>query len=296
MVSIDQANETYTSAYNPEINVVLARGSPYTYANFTSGYPQGCDIVPCPGQFAVIFGAFVNGTELMANLYLNTVDCLLTYGSLNITQDGTKVPVIVSSSYQQNTSSVQPSPIVPIRRIYTDSYYRSPYYFTAASGTGDTADTLYLSAVGTLLLNPKANSSAEQVAQRMQDIFDTATLMAFVRSPGAANVTITTTATDPVYVFHPLVLLILLVPALAFVLGTYMRWGVESSAICPGYDPVEIARRGPVLGMYQWDANNDGEADSMNVILSRVGDAGDEASYQLKVFQNEVSSESVSNV
>ncbi|KAL7915480.1 hypothetical protein GGI35DRAFT_436952 [Trichoderma velutinum] len=271
MRSPQQENETYASAYNPEINVVLTRGSPYTYVNFTSG------------------GAFVNGTQLTTgNLYLNTVDCLLTYGSLNITQDGTKAPVIVSKSYQQNTSSIRPYPIAPIRRIYTESYYRSPYYFTAASGTGDTADSLYSSAVGTLLLSPKANSSAEQVAKRMQDIFDTATLMAFVRSPGAANVTITNKTTDPLYVFHSLNLLVLLIPALAFVFGTYMRWRVENNVICSGYDPVEIARRGPVWGMDQWDgnqvANNDGECDRMRVKLSRVENAGDKASYQLEVI------------
>ncbi|EHK15595.1 uncharacterized protein TRIVIDRAFT_232672 [Trichoderma virens Gv29-8] len=293
MISTEQQNETYTSAYNPEINVVLTRGDPCTYVNFTSGYPQGCDMEPCPGKFVVIFGAFVNGTDPQTeNLYLNTVDCLLTYGSLNITQDGTKAPVIVSGSYQQNTSSRQPSPIVPIRRIYRENADKSPYYFNAKSIAGDTSDTLYNSALGTLLLKPKAASSADQVAQRMQNIFNTATLVAFVRSPGAADVTITTTTTDPVYVFHPLVLLILLVPALALVLGTYMRWRVESNAICPEYDPVEIARRGPVLGMGPWDgnqvANSDDGVDKKRVTLNRVEEDGehdgDKTKYQLEVF------------
>ena len=258
----EQSNETYTSAYNPDINVILVRGSPYTYVNFTSWFAKDCDVNQCPGVFAVIFGAFVNETEMVNSTeYVNTVDCLITYGVATIRQTGSGTPTIEPGSYQQNMSSVYvPLGLSPIKRIYTDSYYRSPYYFTAMTGTGDTADSLYNSAVGTLLLTPRANSSAEQVGQRIESIFETATLMAFVRSPGAANVTVTHETTDPVYAFHPLVLLILLVPAFATVLGTSGRCRVVGSDICPGYDPVEIARRGPVTGLQSWDGGaQDGE-------------------------------------
>ncbi|KAL7949237.1 hypothetical protein V8C42DRAFT_350938 [Trichoderma barbatum] len=171
----------------------------------------------CPGKLVVIFGAF----------YLNTVDCLLTLRGLNVTQQGTESSLNVSGSYRQSMTAIYLSAICAIFPIYTVNSNRSPFYFIALSGTGLRFDSPY-----------NTSSSAQQVAQRMQDIFDTATLMAFVRSPGAANVTVTTTNTDPVYVFHPLVLLILLVPALALESGIYMRCRVESTAVCPGYDPI----------------------------------------------------------
>lgn len=145
-----QANETYTSTPNPAINVVLTRGSPFTYSNFTTWYVKGCNENLCPGQFAVIFGAFVNGTETTDQMYINIVDCLLTYGTVEITQNGAAAPVLSAGSFQQNTTSGgMPGAIFELRRIYTDSYERSPYYFTGLSGTGDMADSLYDSPLGT---------------------------------------------------------------------------------------------------------------------------------------------------
>uniref|UniRef100_A0A8H7N664 Uncharacterized protein n=1 Tax=Bionectria ochroleuca TaxID=29856 RepID=A0A8H7N664_BIOOC len=292
MSSTDQENETYTSDYNPGITVILTRGSPYTYANFTSWFTKSCgesvNVNQCLGEFAVIFGAFVNlMPSATGGPIVNTIDCLLTYGSLNITQTGTGTPAIMSGSYTETTSAgPNDSSISSIKRIYTDSFDRSPYYFTAKSGTGDTTDTLYNSPVGTLLISPKGNSSDKEVGDRVEAIFNTATLMAFTRVPGAANVTITTTTSGPIYVYHPLVLLILLIPFFATVLGTYRRLRVEGNSLCPGYDPVEIARRGPVKGINDWNGDNLAGADAVDgrqVSMLTKRD-GDQRRYELNVL------------
>ncbi|CAG9991112.1 unnamed protein product [Clonostachys byssicola] len=292
MSSTDQENETYTSDYNPGITVTLTRGSPYTYANFTSWFTKSCgenvNVDSCLGEFAVVFGAFVNlKPSATGGPIVNTVDCLLTYGSLNITQTGTGTPAIMSGSY---TEAASPGPddssLSSIKRIYTDSFDRSPYYFTALSGTGDTTDTIYNSPVGTLLISPKGNSSDKEVGDRIEAIFNTATLMAFARVPGAANVTITTTTSGPIYVYHPLVLLILLIPFFATVLGTYRRLRIEGNSLCPGYDPVEIARRGPVQGINDWNGDNLAGTDTVNdkQVTMLSGDDDNQQSYGLRVL------------
>ncbi|CAH0058215.1 unnamed protein product [Clonostachys solani] len=283
MSSTDEENETYTSEYNPDIAVILTRGSPYTYANFTSWFTKSCgenvNVNLCLGEFAVIFGAFVNlMPSATGGPIVNTIDCLLTYGSLNITQTGTGTPAIMAGSYTEATSAgPNDSSIASIKRIYTDSFDRSPYYFTAKSGTEDTTDTLYNSAVATLLISPKGNSSDKEVGDRIEAIFNTATLMAFTRVPGAANVTTTTTTSGPIYVFHPLVLLILLIPLFSTVLGGYRRLRVEGNSLCPGYDPVEIARRGSVEGISDWNGDNLAGIDTVDdrkvrMLTKRYGD------------------------
>lgn len=70
--------------------------------------------------------------------------------------------------------------------------------------------------------------------------------MVFFRSSDTVNVTVTTKTLHQIYVFNVNVLLILLIPALAALLGTFMWWRIVGNGICPGYDPVEIARCGPV--------------------------------------------------
>ncbi|KAK7222391.1 hypothetical protein V2G26_010394 [Clonostachys chloroleuca] len=292
MSPTNQENETYTSGYNPGITVILSQGSPYTYANFTSWFTKRCgenvNPRPCLGDFAVIFGAFINlKPSATGGPIVNTIDCLLTYGSLSITQTGTGTPTIIPGSYTEATSEgPYDSSLSPIKRIYTESFDRSPYYFTAKSGTGDTTDTLYNSAIGTLLISPKGNSSDKDVGDRIEAIFDTATLMAFTRVPGAANVTITTTTSGPIYVYHPLVLLILLIPFFATVLGTYRRLRIEGNSLCPGYDPVEIARRGPVEGINDWNGDNLAGTDAVDdrQVGMLAKDDGDQQRYGLSVL------------
>jgi hypothetical protein len=151
----------------------------------------------------------------------------------------------------QNTSNVaMPSTIVPLRRIYTeDPQYSSQWDFTAGTGTGDMADSLYNSARATLLLTPKANSSGVEVANRIIGIFEMSTLMAFSRVPYASDLAVSTTTSKPIWVYDRAVLAILLLPLLAMLLGTFGRWRITGKDILVGYDPVRIARRGSVSGL-----------------------------------------------
>jgi hypothetical protein len=137
--------------------------------------------------------------------------------------------------------------IGPLHRIYTEeNAFRSPYNFGAATGTGDGADSIYQNAVATLLLHPKANSSGEDVAFRIENIFGMSTLLAFSRSPYSSDLVITRSSSKPIYVYDRRVLAILLLPLMATVFGTWGRWRITGEDIFVGYDPVEIARRGPV--------------------------------------------------
>jgi hypothetical protein len=233
-------NETYTSTYQPNASVVLSSGAPYVYVNFASYYAPGCDTYPgncAPGSFAIIFGAFVNQTDTPNGpYYLNMVDCLLTYGTVSITQTGGNTPAISEGSFVQNTSNVaMPSTIVPLRRIYAeDPQYSSQWDFTAGTGTGDMADSLYNSALATLLLTPKANSSGVEVANRIIGIFSMSTLMAFSRVPYASDLAVYTTTSKPIWVYDRAVLAILLLPLLAMLLGTFGRWRITGKDILVG--------------------------------------------------------------
>lgn len=248
-------NETYTSTYQPNASVILTFS---TYANFTSYYAPGCDAydLSCAPGFAIIFGAFVNqsDTPLNGSYYLNIVDCLLTFGTAYITQTGRNTPVIREGSFVANTSSVNmPEAIIPLCRIYTEEpQSTSQWNFVAESNVcaGFCAtpygDSLYVSALATLLLTPNANSTAVDVANRIVRIFEMSTLMAFSRVPYASDLTVSTTTSAQVYVYDKPVLAILLLPLVATLLGTFGRWRITGKDIFIGYDPVEIARRGPV--------------------------------------------------
>ncbi|KAG7411033.1 hypothetical protein ACKAV7_010789 [Fusarium commune] len=246
---LDYDRFSVCSDLNADICTVIGGSSPYTYANFSSGFPADCGETCPTGDFAVIFGTFTNGTDtLKGPWYHNIVDCSLSYGTVRVQQIGKGSPVLHRSEFEKS-DSVLDSSAVPLRRIYTDSYERSPYTFGASSGTGDGADSLYNSAVATLLLREKAHSSAEEVARRIEDIFDMATLLAFSRAPNASDLSITTREPFTRYVYDERVLAILLVPFLATILGTWGRWKVEGTGQVIGYDPVAIAERGPIQGL-----------------------------------------------
>ncbi|OAL42792.1 hypothetical protein IQ07DRAFT_668749 [Pyrenochaeta sp. DS3sAY3a] len=250
-------NETHFSSLDPNASVVLSSGSPYIYTNFTSWSAPGCETgtldPSCgPGTFAIIFGAFVNNTDnLNGPCYLNTIDCLLTFGTVSVTQNGGNTPTLDSSSFAQNASSVGiPSTIVSLHRIYIeDPYYTSQYAFSGGTGTGDGSDSLFNYPLASLLLGPKADSSGEQVADRIEKIFEMTTLMAFAKAPRAADLAITTTSSTPVYVYKRAVLAVLLLPFVAAVLGMWGRCKIRGKDVCVGYDPVEIATWGPVNGL-----------------------------------------------
>jgi hypothetical protein len=249
------ANKTYYSKTNPEVSATITGGSPYIYASFSGGFPAGCQSVGTvctPGEWSVIFGAFVNATDTVSGpWYVNIVDCLLTFGTVRISQDGGNTPSIIAYSYEQSELPGHiDSAIVALHRIYTEyNGSASPFYFSAGSGTGDGADSLFRTPIATLLLGPKANSSAYEVARRIESIFHMATLLAFSRSPFSSDLTITTDTAIPLYDYNQRVLAILLLPLLAVVIGTWGRWRVGGKEHFVGYDPVEIARRGPVFGL-----------------------------------------------
>lgn len=245
-------NTTFCSEINDEICVTLKSASPYTYANFTSGYSPLCGDagLRCPGAFATIFGVYINSPETGLVHTLNLVDCALNMGTLTIRQTGQNPPAIVSDSFRPSKADAKAVPeMSSMYRIYTEFGDRaSPYTFVGtAVGTG--SNSIFLSPVGTLLLGEDANRTASAVAGSIQDAFEMATLLAFGRSPVSSPITYTRQTTRPMYNYDPRVLGMLLVPLLATLFGLFGRWRVGAARVNIGYDPVEIARSGPVGGV-----------------------------------------------
>ena len=243
----DYTNQTLRSTINPNVTTTIVSGAPYTYANFTSGYAPGCEELGTrcgeeTGQFATIFGAFVNATPSydIGPSYLNTVDCLLKLTTVSINQTSGNSPVIDPTTYRdwKHDPTLHALP-----KVYREGF-SSPYTFQAIMG--NQYDTMYSMPLPLLLLGAQANSSAEQVAQRIEGIFEWATLMAFSRSPNSSQLTIYTKQYDNIYVYNARVLGILTLPILATLLGTFRRWRVVGRDIVIGYDPVEISKRGPI--------------------------------------------------
>lgn len=113
-------------------------------------------------------------------------------------------------------------------------------------GTGGTA--LFEIPVAFMLLGPNAAATAAEVALAIPNALDTATMMAWARAPDAADVRYVQTFEVRLYVYRPWVLLMLLVPALATVLGVTGRCRVGAREMVPGYDSLVIASRGFVVG------------------------------------------------
>ncbi|KAH6986965.1 hypothetical protein EDB80DRAFT_690416 [Ilyonectria destructans] len=247
-----------------ELCVELVASSPATYAVFASG-PAPCtksDADDCPaagihGTWARIYGVWVNGVDITVNSThrINIIDCTLTYGNITVGQNGTSPPTLDRSTYTQSTSTkayqygFSEYSIIQLNRIYSE-LNNSPYDWDAAAvGTG--SNTLYRNSMGFLLLGEDANNDAETVARQIEANFDMATLHAFARGPNSSELVFARSHSSPVYVYQPLVLLILLVPLLATILGSWTRWRVAGDTVKVGYDPVGIARLGPVRGMAQ---------------------------------------------
>ena len=241
-------SQTFCSTINPDICSTLISSSPYTYTNFTSGYPPDCNLISqrCSGSWSTIFGAYVNDPgSATSTSNLNMVDCALEFGSATITQSGRSTLSLIRDSFQKSHDQVMDiSGIVQWRRIYTSEATQPPFTFSAlATGTG--TNNLYDSAVAYSLLGPAANASADLVAARIEATFDMATLMAFSRAAAAADIAFERQVGTPVYGYDARVLLVLLVPALATVLSVCLggRWRVGDAEDVVGYDPVEIVRR-----------------------------------------------------
>ncbi|KAJ3526223.1 hypothetical protein NM208_g11295 [Fusarium decemcellulare] len=236
----------------------------HDYANFTSGYPP-CDTdtpeAECPGAgsgglWGIIFGVWVNGVDITEDSEnrINFVDCVLKYGNITITQNGTSTPELDRSSFSLASSSKAQqdgytnfTDAATLNRVYTE-LGNSPYDFElAVAATG--SNTAYKNPVAFLLLGTDANNDAQTVARQIEANFDMATLHAFARMPNASEITYTTRSDTRVYVYDARVLLILLVPLFATLLGCWGRWKVAGEDVVVGYDPVGIARLGPVTGL-----------------------------------------------
>lgn len=257
-------SQSFCSEVTPKICVDLTSGSPYTYANFSGGLAPDCENAqsPCPaGSFASLFGVYASNHSQAGHHYLNSVECVITFGAVKITQEGQNPPKLVPDTYIRSSNHTYikgsdfdhvQSDIVSLRRIYTqdDSARKiSPFSFEAgAVGTG--ANTIFNYPVATLLLGTDSRSPAATVAKQIEKCFEMATLMAFGRSPNSSALTFRIRDEKPIYVYDPKVLLILLIPILATILGLIGRCHLAIDGdLVPGYDPVEIARRGPVAGL-----------------------------------------------
>jgi len=240
---------------SPGICVSLESGDPVAFANFSAGYINTCSTdqqTSCPGDFATVFGAFVmNPGSTTFSHDINLVDCAISYGNVSITQNGTSSPTLDRETYARSERLITEAftELRQFQRIYTESGRQSsPYSFGArAAGTG--ANTLFESALGTLLLGANLDAPADVVARRIEAAFDTQTLFAFSRFPDASDITLTyVEAGRFVYVYDARVLIILLAPFLATILGCWGRWWVGGMDVI-GYDVVRIARMGPVTGL-----------------------------------------------
>jgi hypothetical protein len=259
-------NQTFCSTLNTDICTTLMRGSPFTYANFSAGFPANCDKVgdKCPGAFATIFGVYVNdpGSSLTTST-LNSVECALEFGTSTVSQIGFSTPSLVPGSFRKSTN--QTSDVIEMNswhRIYTSEASNSPFTFDAiAVGTG--ANSLFKNPLAFSLLGRAANASADTVANRIVKSFEMATLMAFSRRPSAADIEFKIRSRTSIYTYDPRVLLILLAPVLATVLSVCLggRWRVGGAEEVVGYDPIEIAKRGPVVGLdeYAWEDRHEVE-------------------------------------
>jgi hypothetical protein len=247
----------YCSDIMPSMCVNLTCGGPSTFANFKTSTDADCEsdssCVSSPGAWAVIFGAWVGGIEGDNGNkdIINTVSCLVEYGNVTITQAGATTPSLDRSSFRRSENMLDSyaSSISNVRTfIWGELARRTPYFFTLRLvGTG--SNDLYTQPFASGLLGDDAGNSADAVAQQIEENFDWVTMSAFARQPNASDVVTTMREATRVYVYNRMVLLILLVPLLATLLGTWGRWAVGSDDDVLGYDPVAIATRGPVDGI-----------------------------------------------
>ncbi|KAL1887236.1 hypothetical protein Cpir12675_006634 [Ceratocystis pirilliformis] len=93
-----------------------------------------------------------------------------------------------------------------------------------AVGTG--SNTICSTPMAYNLLGKDANNDAETVARQIEKNFDMTTLQAFARSPSSSDFLFTRSHKSPEYKYDKVVLLILAVPFIATILGTWNRWRV----------------------------------------------------------------------
>jgi hypothetical protein len=263
------SSSEFCSSLNPDICRSLVSSNPAVYANFTTGPsggpgcdPQNPSSTPCPaGSWATIFGVWVNdgaGTKSTGTGNLKTVDCALTYGNVTVEQAGTGTPSLDRDSFVKSAYTWSSYTAGAWQRIYIEigndgqgniansddsGVTPAPYCFNGAVvATG--ANTLFKDPIGPSLLGDHAGDAADAVARRIERNFDMATLFAFSRVPEASRLEYEETTEVPMWVYNWKVLLALLAPVIASVLGMAGRCRVPGKDVNIGYNPVEIARRG----------------------------------------------------
>lgn len=231
----------------------LTTGTNYVFADFRTAYisdvfvqnSSGVFSEPGtgPGDFTVILGAWsaYHRAAEKKKVPIKSVGCRLEFGTKNVSQSNDGVPEIVPGSFVKSTSLLNESGLSDLAQIYGSN--NSPWSFSGQLYEGE--NTIYQYPLGFLLLGEDASRDGTTVARLIEEAFDMATLMAWVSSPGSAKTTTVTTDYTLIYTYNPWILLVLIIPFLATVLGTYGKLRFGGYDVVLGYDPLAIASRGP---------------------------------------------------
>lgn len=261
-----------------------------TRVNFTNGRQESRsaeapdDESPDPGpqthNISIILGAFLRNykepsiQELKDASYkfdgeFNVVDCLVRYGWVNVTQNGTNPGHVTRDSFQ----------LAPRDQLYYPwaidwIYGYDPYLYTDMdnsqrgilyegdrtsswvfyqdddSGTAQSQDGIFRYPVGAALLGyNRSYPEAKMVARRIEGAWDSYNLLSFKTNHTVADKTTTAEHRRIVYNYDSKVLLYLLVPLIATLAGCWGRWWIGDEDVVFGYDPLRIAQCGPVQGL-----------------------------------------------
>jgi hypothetical protein len=211
------------------------------------------------GDFAVIFGEWVssnapgeNGGDLTASTK-HTVDCRVSYGTVNITQQFSE-PHLHRTSFVKSTTPISDQGSLASLWQYGflghGGLNYSPYNFAYTRSTLNTMTPLSRYLVPLEISPDDVVNATAKVGRTIEANFDTTTLFAFARALHAARVhAVTYPPSESIWGYDPRVLLVLVFPFLAKVFVFSTHWEVQSGEFVIGYDPVLIARRADeVLG------------------------------------------------
>lgn len=251
-----------------------------------------------PGNLATIFGAYdplwpereiVYGNQPYADdvIDYHIVDCVVMYGIVNVTQSGKSSPEILRDTF----------------KVVSDSELEWPQYFFEAYGAGvgpwvfkgqrlndEWSDEIFKFGLGTSLLGRTRVKIylGDVVAERIEQAWDANNAFAFGRNSSAADITKTLETYRVKYVYNPKYLLCLIIPLFAIIAGGWNRWWINNGEVSLGYDPIKIARHGPVDGLEGKQTLEEEffVVDELKVV-GCVGGAGLEEGSRFAVVRNE---------
>ena len=276
----------YCSAYGlntcVDITPSLA-GNFSSFSSFRAGPSSECGdgwLDTCPaGDFATLLGVWSsNGSAETSPQKVQLVDCRIRYGDATIQQNGTGPPTLRRHSFTQSAENItlvgginstdavelmaQNNPAVRVwlwQRFYTAHNaigISNPYQFAGNISTNASEPVTWQSLLGKYLLVPQnerpwnLTQDPDGVARAIERSFDMATLLAFVREPHSAQLTVTTT--QDLWSYDGKVLVILAVPLFATILVLAAAGRVGTDDIVIGYNPLEIARRSDEILPAAW--------------------------------------------